>query len=148
MAKALTRVDLDVIYLDEIFRSREFDGIEEFKESWWFPIAEQLEQFTKTPTLRIVIIKSSDDMKINPKYINDNKYSIIQEMIASFSDEATLIVTRDNTIFEPRYNEIQMYPLSVKGNTLTYVYENYVGTYILDNMSNDEECVVDEEETE
>ena len=147
MSNPLSRIDLNVIYLDDIFREKMFDGIEEFKEMWWFPIAEQLEQFTTAPTLRIVIIKSSDDIKINPKYINDNKYSLIQEMIASFNDEATLIVTRDNTIFEPKYNEIQMFPLSIKGNTLTYIYENYVGTYILDNMvseDNDE----DEEVTE
>ena len=140
MAKALSRVDLDVIYLDETFRNKQFDSYDDIKELSWFPIAELLETYSDSPNLRLIIIKSASDLKFEPDDINDRKYHVIQEMIASFDDEATLIITADNSIFEDRYGDINMRPLPDDNrNIITYVYENAAGIYVLDNMYKGEE---------
>ena len=97
MAIVLNRVDL--VYLDDVFRSKDFLGIEDFKNSEWFKYAELLEQYTDSRNMRIIHIKSVSDYKYTPNQMNNNKYAVIQEMIASFDDDATLIFTNDNTLF-------------------------------------------------
>jgi len=134
MGKVLSRIELDITYLDDVFRSKEFFAIDDFKSCEWFTIAEAMESYTDNPNMRIIHIKSSSDYKLSPEQMNDNKYSIIQEMIASFDDEATLIFTNDNSIFEDNYAAIGMYPIADNKNILTYVYENAAGVYLLDKM--------------
>ena len=139
MGKALSRIDLDIIYLDEIFRGKDFKYVEEFKELPWFPIAELLETYSENPNLRLISIRSNSDFKYAPDEMNDHKYDIIQEMIAALDDMATLIITYDNSVFEDKYAEIKMYPVADNStNILTYVYENAAGNYVLDSIAKGE----------
>ena len=133
MSKALSRVDLDVIYIDEIFREKQFKEFETIRSLDWFSIAELLEIYSDSPNLRLVIIKSASDYKYTPDEMNNRKYQIIEQVLASFNDEATLIITNDNMIFKDRYSEINMY--SINNNSFTtFVYENAPGEFILDNI--------------
>ena len=135
MAKALSRVDLDVIYLDETFRNKQFDSYDDIKELSWFPIAELLETYSDSPNLRLVILWPDSQLNFKPEDINDRKYHIAQEMIASFDDEATLIISIDNSIYEEDYGNIDMRPLPDNNrDEIIYVYENAAGIYVLDNM--------------
>ena len=135
MSKALSRVDLDVIYIDEIFREKQFKEFETIRTLNWFPIAELLETYSDSPNLRLIIVKSASDFKYIPDEINDRKYQIIEQMLASFDDEATLIITNDNIIFEEDYGKINMYPINSGTDSFTtFVYENAPGVFVLDNI--------------
>ncbi len=132
MAKALSKVDLKIVYLNEVFREKKFPEYNEVKESRWFPVAELLETYSDSPNLRLVIILWQDSY---PDFKLEDKYHIIQEIIASFDDEATLIISIDNSIYEEDYGNINMRPLPDNNrDDIIYVYENAAGIYVLDNM--------------
>ena len=139
MNKVLTRLDIGILYIDDIFRSKEFYKVDEYRSTkYFFPIAEVLEKYSDSPNLRIVHINRDIDNDTTNDH--EGRFKAIRELIASFDDEATLIIARDYSLDEDKYAEMKMYPISSDNAhiEITYVYENGPGVFLLDNMAQKE----------
>ena len=122
--KLINNITAQVYYLDEVFRSKDFISFDEHSKYPWFNMAELIEDYNESPNLRVVEI------------IGDaTRITYIQQIVAAFDDEATLIFINDNCAYEKEYAEINMYPISSDKMMVNYVYENAVGSYLLDKLA-------------
>ena len=131
MESRLTKISCSVLYLDEIFRSGDYENSEQYKECSWYKLVDKMTGYSDSYNMRVVMLDLED---------LDKKYHIIQEMIASFDDEATLILLEDNFTLSDKYSEINMYHAYTDDsylidNKVFYVYENAAGSWLLDQIN-------------
>ena len=138
----LSKLRLDVIYIDEIYKSKDFDP--KYRNEWWYDALNRLAVFVEKKLgtdyngARMIII-TSDDYSDKQIEAFDAKIKMVMEMIASFNDEATLIMSVDKKeVFSQKYSDMNMYYLFNVDDSDVYVYENNFGSFILDEYSKEE----------
>ena len=135
----LTKINCHILYLDDVFRNKEFTDEERYRNII-YPMAEKMKEYSDSPNMRLIEISCPIEPDIVDPNNNEKMFSIIQETIGSFDDEATLIFMYSNTLLENKFAEINMYAYSnIDKLSTIYVYENAAGSWLLDKVAEEKE---------